>query len=567
MTQQEVVAHPYWQKFQARLPVVINSLVQRGMISPNVQNVLVNIIRNSYPMMHQFIENLNMRYSELTDQQLDAEIFQWIQPAANQAIAQVRQMTGGFGVGFGGAGAGFGGGGFGMRQPVGFGYDSGRQVMPSGTMPGGIPVSPFSGGQNPDPFRPDNPTSMFGGTPKPQTQREKHIEDQMKPKVEQPPAPIKWEKPVIEGEKNVELTNVTAQITKYTLCTGDRAIRVIVHDSKVGYTSDYDALNRYKGIFSMFSDPRRKFLTVVYQQLKLIDVGKDEFSKLVNSVATAVSKAQNIEGKLRAIISTSSGFSVAAYDAFNKLFLDELQFHIECGELCDSPHPKNILNRPAKIEQVLAWLTGDIDKGMLSAMRGMKGFEDRLNTLLRVIIDGIVATLPRRILDASRDMTLLDDFYRAIPGIWTDDCGETFKNTNDLVDIFLATRETVDGSKSSGAVKADSILKETLNELSKHFTLIFVPRVASWCNYSKADVCRYDPTGNCQPTVFSPLQPRNDVEFFVNESLDKFTNSKDQVARWTPKNIYLELDEETYCLQYGRTTDDVSYVCTSRYWH
>ena len=53
----------------------------------------------------------------------------------------------------------------------------------------------------------------------------------------------------------------------------------------------------------------------------------------------------------------------------------------------------------------------------------------------------------------------------------------------------------------------------------------------------------------------------------MNETLEKFTNSKDQIIRWTPKNIYLELDEETYCLQYGRTTDDVSYVCTSRYWH
>lgn len=566
MTQQEVVAHPFWKMFQNRLPAVINALVQRGMITPNVQGVLVNIIKNSYPMMHQFIEGLNMRYGEMNDQQMDTEIFQWIQPAVNQAVAQFRQMTGGFGVGFGN-------GGWGGARPVGFGYDSGR----GGGMPGmagmtgtGVPISPFSTpGAKPDPFRPDQPSaaSIFGGAPKEQTQRERQITEQMKPKVEKPIAPPEWKSPELEYEKDVSLNNVTAQISKFNLYTGDRALRIIVHDSKVGYTSDNDALEKYKGMFAMFPDPKRKFLTVAYKQLKIVRVNRDEFTKMAQTLNVAVNKAQSVEGKLRAIVSTSSGFSMAAHEEFTKLFIDELYAHIECGELCDSTHPKNILNRPNTIGDILAWVTGDIDKGMLDAMRGMKGFEERLETLLSVVIDTIVTTLPRRIIDVSRDMTMLDDFYRAIPGIWTNDCGETYKNSEDLVNLFLATRETIDGSKTSGAAKAESVLKETLTELSKQFTLIFVPRVISWCNYSKADVCRYDDTGNCQPTVFSRLQPRNDVEFFVNESLEKWSMSKDQGFRWSPKNILLEVDEETYCLQYGHTTDSVVWVGTSRYWH
>ena len=566
MTQQEVVAHPYWQKFQNRLPAVINALVQRGMISPNIQGVLVNIVRNSYPMMHQFIEGLNMRYGEMTDQQMDTEIFQWIQPAVQQAIAQVRQMSGGFGVGFGN-------GGWGGGRPVGFGYDSGRgggmPGMPGGVTGTGVPVSPFSNPGKPDVFRPDQPSvaSMFGGTPKEQTQRERQISEQMKPKVDKPIAPPEWKSPELEYEKNVELNNVTAQISKFNLYNGERALRIIVHDTKVGYTSDNDALEKYKGMFAMFPEPRRKFMTVAYKQLKIVRVNRDEFTKMANTLTTAVNKAQNVEGKLRAIVSTSSGFSVAAYDEFTRLFIDELYAHIECGELCDSTHPKNILNRPNSVGDILAWVTGDIDKGMLDAMRGMKGFEDRLEALLNVVIDTTVTSLPRRILDVSRDMTMLDDFYRAIPGIWTNDCGETYKNSEDLVNLFLATRETIDGSKTSGAVKADTVLKETLTELSKQFTLIFVPRIISWCNYSKADVCRYDDTGNCQPTVFSKLQPRNDVEFFVNETLEKWAMSKDQAFRWAPKNLLMEIDEETYCLQYGKTTDDLPWICTARFWH
>ena len=570
MTQQEVTAHPFWQRFQARLPVVINGLVQRGMISPNVQGVLINIIRNSYPAMHQLIENLNMRYSEIADPQIDQEIFQWLQPFINQAMVQVRQMTGGYGVGFS-PGPGFMGG----PRPVGFGYDSGRGGGMPGVTPMGIPTSPFGGGAAPvvprgDLFQaPGSPTAVspFNGTaPKTPTQRDRHVAEQMKPKVDAPVAPPEWKSPELESEDTYEMNNVIVQMAKFALSTGDRARRVIVHDSKVGYVSDNEVLGRYKGIFDMFPDSRRKFISIAYQQLKMINVGRDEFMKIANAMNIAVSKAASTEAKLRAIIASSGHFSVKAYSEFNKLFIDELYLHIENGELCDSFHPKNILNRPSKIEEILAWVTGDIDKAMLDALRGMDGFEKRLDELLTVVIDTTVSTLPKRIIDITRDMTMLDDFYRALPGMWSEDGGISFKNTEDLVNVFLATRETIDGSKSSGAVSAESTLKTLLTNLSGQFCMIFLPRMISWCNYSKADVCRYDEKGNCQPACFSKLQPRNDVEFFVNENLDKWTMSKDQKFRWAPKNLLLEIDEETYLLQYGRTTNDCSWIGTSRYW-
>ncbi len=104
------------------------------------------------------------------------------------------------------------------------------------------------------------------------------------------------------------------------------------------------------------------------------------------------------------------------------------------------------------------------------------------------------------------------------------------------------------------------------NDLGKNFTLLFLPRVVSWCNYSKLDVCNYDEVGNCQPAVFPPKQPRNDVEFFVGEVLEKLSMSKDTIAKWAPKNLYMEIHEETYCLQYGKTTNNCGWIACSKYW-
>lgn len=567
MTQQELMAHPFFGKFQQRVGAVINGMVQRGMMNPNESQMLVNMLKASYPQIHQFVEGLTMRYGEIRDDQMDSEIYNWLQNPLQQVRARIAQMSGGFGTGFGPTPWG---GGY-QRPAVGFGYDSQRGGGGFGSGPG-IPQRPFSGGGGggPDVFRPDQPsvTSLFGGQPKQPTEREQHAAEEMKKRMEKPVAPPEWKTPEIVDEKSCSLGgDVSVLMTKFTLSSGDIARRVIVHDPKVGYTSDQDALEHYKGVFALYPDTRRKFLTVAYRQLKAIHVGHDEFMRLAQTLAANVGKASDVEGKLRAILAATGNLSVTAYEEFKKLFLDELDAHIQCGELCDSFHPKNILNRPDRIEDVLAWVTGDIDKNMLAAMKGMDGFEKRLDTLLTVVIDTVVTSLPKLIINTNSDMTMLDDFYRALPGIWTTDCGSTFQNSEDLINLFLATRETIEGSKTENATKAESALKTTLMNLSKQFTLIFIPRVVSWCNYSKADVCRYDETGNCQPASWAPLQPRNDVEFFVGDDLDKWSKSRDTKIKWCPKSIYMEVDEETFCLQYGRTTNDGNWCCSSKYWH
>ena len=570
MTQQEVMNHPFWGKVQQRVGVVINGLMQRGQLNPNESQLFVQLLKQSYPALHNFIERLNMNYQEITDQQMDMEIYNMLVQggAINQVKARMAQMTGGFGVGFGtGGGAWGGGGGFGGGRPVGFGFDPGF----GGAR--GIPTSPFGGGggqRSPSvgtfEAPPSSPASLFGGGGQP-TKRENAVKQALKPDVKSPVAPPQWKAPEVVDEKSYDLVGVAAQITRFNLSTGESARRVIVYDPKVGYTSDHEVLEKYKSVFDLFPDSRRKFITIAYQQLKIVRVGRDEFLKMATALSIAVNKAANVEAKLRAIIATLRPFSVDAYSEFSRLFLDELEMHIQCGELCDSAHPKNILNRPNKIEDVLAWITGDINKDMLAAMRGMDGFEVRLEALLNVMIETLVASLPKIILDTNSDMTTLDDFYRALPGIWTTDCGTTFSNCEDLVNVFLATRETIEGSKTANASKSESVLKTKLTELSKHFTMIFLPRVISWCNYSKADVCRYDEKGNCQPACFSKLQPRNDVEFFVEDTLEKWDTSRDTKYKWAPKNLLLQIDEETYTFQYGRTTDGQGWCGTAIYWH
>ena len=574
MTQAEVQAHPFWGKFQQRIGPVINALTQRGMVSPNESGVLIQILRNSYPMMHQLIENLNQRYSEMNDAQMDSEIYNWIQPACQQAKMRVQQMTGGFGRGFGGGGFGVpgfggGGGGWGNSAPVGFGFDSMRGGANPGT-PGGVPTSPWST-PGKDMFATSGSggiASLFGGSTPAPSQRDRQVADAMKPKAPAPVTPVSWKEPTKIDSNTYELSGsieVTAE--KYGLYDGSKATNVIIHDQKVGYTSDHEVIEKYKGIFDVIPESHRRILTVSYQQLKVLHVGRDEFLKMVQSIHANAGRMSSVESKLKTIITEAGHYNKNAYDEFVRLFVDELEAHIQCGELCDSFHPKNILNRPRGLEDILAWVTGDVGKDMAAAMKGMENFTEKLNKLIEILIEEFAIGLQRRILNPQTDMTMLDDFYRALPGVWTEDHGITFRNTEDLVNIFLATRETIDGSKSATAVKADTELKRKLDDLCKQFTLLFVPRTVTWCNYAKSAVCRYDDTGNCQPAVTPRQQPRNDVEFFLAAILSNWDVCRDTMIKWAPRNVYMEVDEETFCLQYGYTTNGPIWIGTSRYWH
>jgi len=202
---------------------------------------------------------------------------------------------------------------------------------------------------------------------------------------------------------------------------------------------------------------------------------------------------------------------------------------------------------------------------MSAALKAMNGFGERLDGLVSVMVDELGSGLGRRILNTKSDMTVLDDFTRALPGMWSNDCGQTFANTEDLVDMFLTTRETVDGTKSASALRADSELSKKLDALNKEFTLLFVPRTVTWCNYAKSSVCSYV-NGKCQPAVTSRMQPRNDVEFFVGEVLEVCQSNKDVLLKWAPRNISFEFEEETFTLQYGLTTDNTIWIGTAKYW-
>ena len=575
MTQQEIMQHPFWGMMQNRIGVVINGLVQRGMIQPSESQHLINLLKGSGNELLNFVNGLIMRYQEINQNQMDSEIMRFIEAPLNVVRQRMRSMMNGGGFcapGFGGGfgGSGFGGGGF--SQPSGFGYDPGFGGMRQNNCMPGVPTSPFSGNPvpNKDVFSAPGAgiASMFGGTPKQPTERDKVVAAEMNKKVAAPPStPVSWKEPNLVEEKTYNIGAVNMMCSKYELYDGSVARSIIVHDPVVGYTSDQDVIAKYKPIFEVLPEAKRKVLTISYRQLKVMRVGRDEFMRMATAISTAVSKNSDVPGKLRAIIASLGDYNLHAVEEFTKLFLDELDLHIQCGELCDSFHPKNILNRPSKIDDVLSWVTGDVSKDMLNAMQGMKGFTERLEQLLSFIIDSIIKELPKLIINTVTDMTMLDDFYRALPGVWTDDCGSTLKGTEDLVNLFLATRETIDGSKTENASKADSTLKLTLTNLSKQFTMVFLPRVTTWCNYAKSDICRYDESGNCQPSCWAPLQPRGDVEFFIGDVLKKWQASRDIKIKWSPKSIYMNVDEETFYLQYGMTTNDCNWTGQTKYWH
>jgi len=334
VTQQEIQAHPFFGKFQQRLPSVVNGMTYRGMINPNEQQMLIRMLKQSWNMIHQFIERLNMSYSSIDDNQMDNEIFEWLKPA----VARIKQMSCGGGSMWGGGpmGGGAWGGG------AGWGNNGGG---------GGWNNAWGGGGGAPSLWGTGNPNNannkmgnMFGGTVA-NTQRKQQIEKKLSPEPQPVKKPVNWKVPEQVEQKTLELNGgVEITVTKYAMSTGDTGRSAIVYDPKVGYTSDHEVIEKYRTLFKAFPSTKAQFLTVFYQQLKAIPVAREEMLTMSQSIAKAVLKATNLADKLRAVVATAGHFGKTAYDEFSKLILDEFEFHAQCGELCDSAHPKHFLN-------------------------------------------------------------------------------------------------------------------------------------------------------------------------------------------------------------------------------
>ncbi len=560
---QNLTQHPYWTSFQASLQRVVQRLVQTGQMHPTESQIIQGLLANCGPAMQGFVSALMQRYPNgMNVTQMDAEVETSFLPNLRMT-AQQRMRT------------------MGQQPMMGNPMMGGMQPMMGNPMMGGAPmfnngVGLPGGGQRPmftaGPAAPGGMggVALPGGNDQIKTDVLKPDPELLKenaPKVEHP-----WTPPRVGETKSIKLTAGTSvTVGKYSISDGGTATRITVMDNRIRYRDDQDALAAYKPVFRIFGEDNKKFLTVVYKQLKVLNVGREEFHKLALAVSARLYQNGTLPEKLRAIINILSKYSVGAVKEYTNLFLDELDALTNCGELVDSHHPKYIPEKFSSIETVLAFVTGDVsDPNIKKAMFGMTNYREKFEQIVATLLDRVLAPLPKIILTpfengTIKDKSVLDDFSRVLPQMWTPD-GNDICDVEDLFDLYIKTTSQVNGSQSDSAKAAADHLRTTLFKYDNNFTVIYLHRVASWCNYTRTTTVSYEDNGNCKPHVYATGYADDDIAWFIDELYKAFATSKQALVKNYPKTLYCEYEEETVALNYGVTTDGSIWLGSSKYW-
>lgn len=555
MTQMEIQNHPYYQKLIAHLNSMVPQLMRMGRISQQEGQLMVTMMRNIGPGTVNFIQSLCARYPNgLSEQAMQQEISSTFLP---QIIQSIRQRMGGgmmntgglFNPTFGTMGA--------MPQPMMGGmFTGGNTAFTGGCMP--------SGGA----------TDLFGGPAKPQT-----------PIVQPQPAPVQqptsvkpqmntsWTAPTLMQDDVCKTAFKIAncaeiRCNRFTTSDGKTCRRLVISDPRLKYLNAQEALFAYKPFLNTFRDDHR-FVTVVFKQLKLLEIDQSEFEKMAVEIANNVATAgTNVVDKLRIIIETMRHhYSMACVEEYQRMFMDELDEHVCAGELTVKNNPKMIFNKFGKFQDIIDILTKNIDKDVANGLDAINGFFAKFNDLLEDVINDIAVQLPKRILDPVKMPTLTEAYARVLPTIWSDDCGRSYRGTDDLIGMLVTSRMSMsNGSVPDSAKAAENNLTSKLKELAKKFTVVWVWRAVSWTNYPASSTIGYSGNGECEPTVFSPKSPKTDIEYFVAEVTSAMETAKDTAKHRTPRSMLVEFEEQIFSFNYSLMIDGNIWLGTSKYW-
>lgn len=539
-------AHPYYQKFLYQLRQRMQYWASQGAITPQQLQLMCVMAQNPGQQTVGFIQGLGVRYPNgITEAQMQTEIDESFLPALRQAAQQRINMGAGGGMQLNGMGIG-GVGGFQQKiEPMSV-FGTGRS-MAAGLF-GEMKVQPTTDAKEAEKKKSEPPTT----------------------KLPEPTKP--WKCP--EFDSNCQTSKFTIcncvniLYGKFNLHDGKTCLRMLINDPRIRYIGDADVLSTYKSYFQSFRN-EHKFITVQYKQLLVMPVGREEIMKLANDIALTVSKIENnLVDRLKAIVQITRGsrYSFACSEAYTKLFCDEFDLHMQCGELTTAKAPKMVLNRFSSISDIMNFVAKDIDKATVQALEAIPDYYKTLNRIVENIVYDIALNLTKRIINPNKHLSVLGSYMRSIPPVWSVDTDLTLRGTDDLMELWVMSNAQISGSKSDGAISAGNALKSKIDELDKHFTVFWMWRTATWTDYSASSAVAYTETGECYPTVWDLNNPKNDISFFIGELMKATEEGADIAMKRCPHSIYLDYEESTYSLNYGWTVDAKLWLGCSRFW-
>ena len=538
--------HPYYQKFLYQLRSRIQYWSSNGAITPQELQIMCVMAQNPGQQTISFIQHLGVAYPNgITEEQMRNEIDNTYLPQMRNAARQRLAMS----VGMNGGMPGMGMSGLTFSRPV-------------------EPMSAFGSSKS-------MAAGLFGEmrtVPATQTPTQPQQQQQQPAPTTKLPEKKPWKCPEFDSNSptaKFSICNcVNVLFGKFILHDSGTCMRFLIDDPRLRYTCDKDVLSAYQNYFKSFHN-EHKFATIHYKQLMCVPVGREEMIKLANEIALTTSKIDSgLADRLKAIVSIIRGsrYSFACSEAYNNLFCDEFDMHMQCGELTTKSNPKMILNKFNSISEIADFVGKDIDKNTVSALESIPDYYKTLNKIVDDIVYDLALNFAKRIVNPLKQLSSLGSYIRAVPPIWSSDTDVAMHGTEDLIELWVMSNVQVSGSKSDGAVAAGSQLQVKIEELDKQFTVFWTWRTVSWTDYPASSVVTYNEKGECQPKVWPLNGPKSDVEFFVAEILKAIEEGNDAAKKRIPRSIYMEFEETTFSMNYGWTVDANLWLGCSRYW-
>ena len=546
--------HAYYGLAQQMYPRVVDRLVQRNEITTDEANFLLQQIGG--PSFENFVAYMIRTFPSLAgEQQMEQQLYyKLIQPIYNDM--RMRAGGGGYGYRYGGAPVppqpppGYGPGGY-YRGPGGYQPPTDR----GSTWYAGAPRAPQT------PYRRPG-TGGYYQTPPPPPRDDRRREE---PRKHEEPKKIPWKAPEILPESKVNKTfeNGTAFAVEKFVGFDDATItNAFVVDLRPRFTDDFDVIKAYRNVLD--AEGGRQFLTVCYNKMVVLRTDRGAFKNLVKAVSNAVSNiaSDNVKDRIRTILSISKDHTADAKEAYEKLILDEFNYHVLCGELTDSAESHITWTVTANsLQGLFNLLSGDIDKETRDTLHQIKNFDSRLTTIVSRVIDTVVLNADKRIFDPISDKTIMDIYGRAVPPIWRNNRENVWESTENFFTKYLASIKTVNGAQPQAAVVASQTLHSKLTTVDHNYAVISVPRIITWTNDTVVNTVGFKDDGSIAPALFGGNRNvDNDIAYFANTVFKRTSDSKLTAFAVVPHSLLSEGKGVMTRLNYGITSDGAMYV-------
>lgn len=541
--------HPYAKLAVIMYPKVVNKLLMSGQINQQEASMLMQQMNG--PGFSQFVSGIIAQVPALQGESHMERLLidNYIGNIVNMYRQQ--QMT--------------------MMPPPGvWGGGMYRPTAPwGGFAPSARPGSGWYAGSGADP-------GYRGFSPSPaQPPRPFQTQQQQKPTPTQTPQPVKkttdkYSQPSIVSDKSITHTLPNGCAFVKTLFSRDGDVPIVevyATDSRPRYSSAEEVVNLYKGLVP--DKEAKVFLTVCYNELKVIRADRHAVSELMKAISVAVGNINHndLDKRISAMISVCSEHPSGAVKAFTDMVLDELHEHIYSGELTDSrTGNEKFAVTVYSLSQMRDILTNNLPQDTRTALSAVSGFNEAFRRIVTKVMNTVVVNgAYKKLLDPINDKSIIDVYGNVIPPIWNEPSTDTWESTDSLFMRYLSSIKTIGGTKPESAISAEQNLRSKLLQLDKAFTVYRVPRIITWCNSPSSSVVGWNSDGSCSPVCYTDKNVDNDVAFFLKRAMLRTSKSESSMQKDAPCKVICEVDEGKIKLDYGTTTDEALWVGSTKF--